>query len=210
MRGTLVLFAIFFLGATTYQLFSWQNRIAIDRDGIEAPGALQPSDANAVAFDKLDLMVKTGLETYAINRRYHQVNMLLMSRIWIQYLGFLAGLVMALVGCTFILGKIKTEATNFSAETSAMGKFTLISTSPGLILALFGTLVILFTLKFNPQITVNDDSIYLDKKIDLRQAGSGASPDPLMEQAMGSIDSTSIVERNSGSVLSPPPMQDLN
>ena len=47
------------------------------------------------------------LEGHAVQQRYHQAKIFLMSRIWTRYLGFITGMTLALVGASFILGKLR-------------------------------------------------------------------------------------------------------
>ena len=51
------------------------------------------------------------LENDAMERRYHQGTAIIMSRVYIIFLGFVTGMVMALVGATFILGKLRVRKT---------------------------------------------------------------------------------------------------
>ena len=48
----------------------------------------------------------TKLEQESFYRRYNQAGYLLMSRVFTKYLGFFTGMIMAIVGSVFIIGKI--------------------------------------------------------------------------------------------------------
>ena len=118
------------------------------------------SDSNAdfvslVQFESLAL-----LEEHALNRRYHQANVLLMSRIWISYLSFVTGMILCLVGASFILARIQEPVTKLDAD-SKVAKFTIASTSPGLILAMLGTFLIITSIVTHHRITVEDRSVYI-------------------------------------------------
>lgn len=100
------------------------------------------------------------LEANALQRRYHQAGVLLISRIWTRYLGFVTGTILALVGAAFILGKLRETNSVLGAE-SALWKVSMTSASPGLILATLGTLLMLATLATNLEMQVNDGPVYL-------------------------------------------------
>lgn len=100
------------------------------------------------------------LEQQTINRRYHQANVALLVRVSVKYLGFLTGMLMSMVGAVFVLGRL-TEATSQFAAEGAFGKFSIATVSPGLILAVLGTLLMITTVLVNPPTDVSDGSVYL-------------------------------------------------
>jgi hypothetical protein len=105
--------------------------------------------------------VLVQLEAYTIARRYHQANAALIVRAWIKYLGFLTGMILAIVGAVFILGRL-TEASSHLAAEGTFGKFSVDSVSPGLILAVLGTVLMITTVLINPPTGVTDGPIYVD------------------------------------------------
>ena len=113
-----------------------------------------------ISLPQLELELRTTLEEYALKRRYHQANVLLMSRIWVSYLSFVTGMILSLVGASFILGKIREPVTKLDADTK-LAKFSIASTSPGIILATLGTLLIVTSILTNHRITVQDRPVYL-------------------------------------------------
>ena len=100
------------------------------------------------------------LESFTIKNRYHQANTLLMSRIWMIYLGFITGVVICLVGALFILGKMSESVSEIDADTS-IWKVSISTSSPGIILVVFGTLLMITTLFSKSEIRVEDTSIYM-------------------------------------------------
>lgn len=167
MAGVIIVFSTFFIIGTAYQLFSIQSKIEYD-DKADVEVFTNMQEANTpLKMEQLNLKTKAQLETYAIKRRYHQSNMLLISRIWIQYLGFLVGMILAMVGGTFVLGKMKETGSSFDSDISNVGKFSFNSSSPGLFLVLFGVIIIITTLLYHPEITVQDGSLYFDKTFQL-------------------------------------------
>jgi hypothetical protein len=100
------------------------------------------------------------LEAGALDRRYHQANVLLMSRVWARYLGFVTGMILALVGAVFILGKLREESSEISAQ-GVGGGLSMRSTSPGLVLATLGVALMAMTIVTHFEITTTDSPIYL-------------------------------------------------
>jgi hypothetical protein len=49
--------------------------------------------------------VAAVLEADALQRRYHQANANMLARVWTRQLGFITGMLLALVGAAFILGR---------------------------------------------------------------------------------------------------------
>ena len=105
--------------------------------------------------------VLVQLEAYTVAHRYHQANSALIVRAWIKYLGFLTGMILAIVGAVFILGKLSEAPSNLAAEASGW-KVSIASASPGLILAVLGTALIIATLLVNPPTGVTDLPTYID------------------------------------------------
>ena len=101
----------------------------------------------------------TTLELYTLERRYHQANVLLMSRVWINYLGFVTGMILALVGATFIIGKLREPASKAGGEFGP-AKFSFEGASPGMFLAALGVALMITTIVTHHDITVVDKSVY--------------------------------------------------
>ncbi|MGB5318753.1 hypothetical protein [Eudoraea sp.] len=174
MVGVIIFFSVFFISATAYQLLRIQDKI--DYKENNAPTFLFENvlDKNAnLTSEQQELLVKKNLETYVIDRRYHQGNMLLTSRIWIQYLGFLVGTILVLIGAIFIVGKMQETNSNFDSDVKNLGKLSFNSSSPGLFLAFFGTIIIASTLFYHPEISTEDASLFMDRKyeFDVKEGG---------------------------------------
>jgi hypothetical protein len=156
---------VFFLYASFVQVTDLHQRIfstappqlvgSIDIDVWDTPAAVPSSDALGAAR----LKMAAALESYALARRYHQANILLMSRIWLHYLGFVTGMILALVGAVFILGKLREKSTHLDTKTSTFS-LALQSSSPGLILAVLGVALMVTTILVHHDITVNDQPLY--------------------------------------------------
>jgi len=165
MVGMIVLLTLFFLVASFYQLYYLHQRIEhCPQLNLEpALSVLDTEGFDLTQMDKLELArwkTLSTLEGYTLERRYHQANVLLMSRIWKKYLGFVTGMILALVGAAFILGKLREPTSTLGAETG-IWKFSLTTASPGLLLALLGTILMITTIVTHKQIEVKDRPTYV-------------------------------------------------
>ncbi len=109
-----------------------------------------------------DFSLRAGyaLEADLLDRRYHQANALLLSRCAMKYLGFLTGMLLSLVGASFVLGKLR-EAPSALTARGGLSHATINSSSPGLVLSALGTLLMLATIVVHDPITVNDGTFYI-------------------------------------------------
>jgi hypothetical protein len=114
------------------------------------------------------------LEADALDKRYRQASALLMSRIWTRQLAFITGMVLAFVGAVFIIGKLSETASDITVGASQW-KAGISSTSPGLILAFLGTVLMGIALVVQPGIEVQDRPVYfMTMGIVKNASGTGA------------------------------------
>jgi len=126
---------------------------------ILAPSSsLQADQSTAFQYTKWRALVL--LERESLHQRYNHSNTIILARMWTRYLGFLTGMILAIVGAVFILGKLKETESQLGAEANSI-KFSITSSSPGLILSTLGTILILTTLIIKTDATVGDGNIYL-------------------------------------------------
>jgi hypothetical protein len=92
------------------------------------------------------------LDAGTMQRRYHQVNAALMARIWTRYMGFVTGMILALLGAVFILGKLKEPAEGTPSQQRG---------SPGLIMITLGVALMIVTIAVNHRIDVTDAPGYM-------------------------------------------------
>lgn len=118
-----------------------------------------------------------------MDKRYRQASALLMSRIWTRQLAFMTGMVLAFIGAVFILGKLSEARTDVSLGDDHW-KTAISSSSPGLILAFFGTVLLGTALIVQPKIEVQDRPVYFmtmglvrNTKPARPAAGNSAQPD---------------------------------
>ena len=119
------------------------------------------SDANfddVLKAEKLNAIIR--LEAHSLQRHYHQANVLLMSRVWIRYLGFVTGMILSLVGAAFILGKLQIPTSELNAKANLV-ELSFRSASPGLILTILGVTLMLTTIITHHNIETTDSAVYL-------------------------------------------------
>jgi hypothetical protein len=114
-----------------------------------------PGGRDAARFRAL-----ASLELRALDHRYHQSNLTLMTRAWTRYMAFVTGMVLALIGAAFVLGRITEPASKLEAGGDK-GRVNLESASPGLFLALFGTVLMGMAILTHLDLTFSDQAIYV-------------------------------------------------
>lgn len=197
MRAALIFFAVFFLAASLWQYHQLYQDL---RQGVPtaartvtvaptaanishntARSAAQEATQHAAEFDALRWRTMVALEQDVVQMRYRQINAVLLLRTWTRQTGFLVGMMLSLVGAFFILGKIKEDTTQLSGESGSM-KLALTSSSPGIVLAVLGTVLMATTLLVKFDYEVSDKPVYL-LSYGLNPAGggsrAGALPPPM-------------------------------
>lgn len=165
MKKMIIGTSIFFFVISFGQLIYLHIKILKPDNGNVLRSLSEIGNTNNLSFEQRMDAVKFKttflLENEALQRRHHQSNVLLMSRTWIKYLGFVTGMILALVGAVFILGKLEEISSALTAKT-ADSAFTLNTTSPGIFLAVLGTALMLSTIFTNHTIEVHDAQIYIN------------------------------------------------
>jgi hypothetical protein len=164
MSRTIVLLSTFFflasLAQSIYLHYVISHRPEFDtHEAINllkvAPDASQEQVLAATRMKSLIM-----LESYALDDQYHQANVLLMGRLWTSYIGFVTGMILALVGATFILGKLNEAPSEVTSKTVA-ADLSIKSSSPGLILAFLGTILMVTAIVTHHEIEVKHNAIYI-------------------------------------------------
>lgn len=157
--GLCVFFFVATLGQLIYLQTSINNAPKIDLSSM----VTNYKPANQMQVNEFEnwMQLKSTilLEENTMERRHHQANVLLMSSIWIRYLGFVTGMILAFIGAAFILGKFQEQYSEFGAKLPS-ADFTLKSSSPGMLLAVLGSLLMVLTIVMQHTINVNDADIY--------------------------------------------------
>lgn len=164
--GTLGVLTVLFCAAIALETHYIQNHM-------ESPLQL---DLRTAINQQFSTNADFLLESNLIERRYRTADAAALSRIYIMFLGFGTGMVMALVGATFILGKISEPATSIDGSGSSF-KASLHSGSPGVILAFLGTVLMLCTIFSKTEISLTDRAVYMGATAD-PSAASQADAEP--------------------------------
>ena len=188
MTWMLVGLTLFFFIASFVQLFYLHNRIDDAPVSELPPFVAEESEKAGASFQAMQWHTLAVLENYTLNQRYHQANVLLMARIWTRYLSFVTGMILCLVGASFILGKLKEDVTELGG-TSGAGELSLKSSSPGIVLAVLGTVLMLTSVLSHNNITVTDGPAYLQLSTPTSSSASPA-PTPLIDDATVVVDSS--------------------
>lgn len=177
-KVVLVLLGAYFILASTWQLYLINTQIGIHEPAVVSQRIddliKQAEHQDALAVTRL--IIQADLERTLLSRRYHQANVFLMSRIWIQYLSFLTGMILAIMGGVFILGQLRTSDSRVEAEAGTLGKFSFNSASPGVVLAVLGCCIILAALVTVTPIEIPETAVYLDGAASFTPSGVSALP----------------------------------
>lgn len=165
MATAVVLSALFFASVAIWKVGSIEAEIrarVVAEPAIEwtRPG-LEPSSF-AEKLQLADTQARYALEREIIARRYHQGILAHTSRLWTRFMGFITGMILALVGAAFILGKLETDRSELGAATVGTS-LTLRSTSPGIVLAALGTGLMAISIAVNASFETRDMAIYLSR-----------------------------------------------
>jgi hypothetical protein len=163
MSGMVVLTSVFFAIVVLYQTHDLQTTLrgqaSVDLSQIlskqEPPNSAQGSDLGYMPWK-----VAAILEGDLIRRRYEQGTATMLARIWTRAMGFITGMILALVGAAFVLGKLQERPSSVQQEAGPI-KVSIASTSPGVILATLGTLLMSITLLTRFEIDTRDVAVYV-------------------------------------------------
>lgn len=175
------LMGLFFFVSSLLQLGKLGDAVAYQPDE-RIPAAMAayektaPPDADYLRWKTLVLLEKSALD-----HRYAQVNATLMLRAWTRHLGFLTGMILALTGSIFILARLSESETRISAEGSGV-KGALATSSPGIVLAVLGTVLMVITLTVDFEFSTSDAPIYVGGAAP-RPAAELPAPAPLIDPA---------------------------
>ena len=125
-----------------------------------------PSDTALYAklkgnMDYIRWVTLARMEEKSFDRRYSQGGLLLLSRIFKNYLGFFTGMILAIVGSVFIIAKLEEGKTDLEGGMGNNMKVKLASSSPGIIFGVLGTILMLSTIMQHTDISVTDRPLFL-------------------------------------------------
>ncbi len=161
MTAAVVATALFFAVATIWKFGDIETRLM--KPSADVAGSAWSTTVAPKDFDE-QMRLETARASYNLERdlvarRYEQANLAFMSRLWTRFMGFVTGMILALVGAAFVLGKLETDRSEVGAEASGLS-VTMRSTSPGLVLAVLGTLLMGLSIALPVTVTVTDGAVY--------------------------------------------------
>jgi hypothetical protein len=178
MKRMIIYLTLFFFIASFGQLIYLQVSInTAPAININQPLSLLQSVNNINQEEKQSVAKLEAiilLESNTMERRHHQANVLLMSSIWVRYLGFVTGMILAMIGAIFILGKLEQNEVSEIAGKTVQGEVSIKSASPGIILVVLGAALMIITIVMQDTIQVNDSPVYL--QADANAFPSGGKP----------------------------------
>jgi len=162
---SLIGLTIFFIVASYFEFRNFKESLELSSKSDEliiAPEIPELfKDDKSATSDYIKWRTLVLLERDALNRRYNHSKTVILARMWTRYLGFLTGMILAIVGAIFVLGKLRESESKFDGEATQILKLSITSASPGLLLATLGTILILATIIISPDVNVEDGNLYL-------------------------------------------------
>jgi hypothetical protein len=162
MVGAVMLSAAFFAAIMIWQFGLLQARIYQPAQEMASIAWTGPGRAPTNFQEQQQLVTleaKYALEQESIARRYDLADLTFTTRLWTRLIGFLTGMILAMVGAAFILGKLETEQSDLAAQAQGLS-FTIKSTSPGIIMAVLGTVLMSITIVISANVVTHDGAIY--------------------------------------------------
>ena len=129
MMGSLIVMGLLFFVLTVWQFREFEARLTVS--SIDLDRALQAVQRVSLTDGAYrDWYLRAVLEEAALRHRYQQNSAVVHTRAWTRYMGFLTGMILALTGCVFVLGKLREEV---SVSGKAHGiEANLTTASPGI------------------------------------------------------------------------------
>jgi hypothetical protein len=161
-------------------------------------GQIAKEPSAALTRDQVVQQSLLLLEANALDKRYSQASALLLSRTLTKQLSFLTGIVLAFLGAIFILAKLSESTTQVDGSMSQW-QLKLSSASPGLILSLFGAVLLIVSLVVQTNtISVLDKPVYLGSFKVTSPAGATTSSNNNVDQSSGAFVGQSSAPNNQG------------
>jgi hypothetical protein len=165
MAGAVVVTAVFFafimlvrfssIEATLQEAPPTQLAVTWTRQGIE-PTTWR--DQQQLASSEANF----GLERELIARRYRVASAIMSLRLWTRLMGFLTGMILAMVGAAFTLGKLDAPESEIVGGASG-ATLSVKSASPGIVMAILGTVLIGMSLVVPVTAEVRDTAVYFGR-----------------------------------------------
>jgi hypothetical protein len=176
MVSVLVGAAVFFAWQSVFEFSEFKNRVTpqtIDLSALfDRFEQAEGGKSTISRFDYVQWKALVYLEQETIRHRYAQAGATIIARVWTRLMGFTTGMVLAIVGAAFILGKLREQQTEFKQETELL-KISLATSSPGIVLVVLGSFLMSITLLTKFDIEIRDVGVYVAPRTQ-----SNELPDP--------------------------------
>jgi hypothetical protein len=162
MVGAVILSAAVFTTITIWQFRTFQAQISEPVATASMIAWTAPGREPSTFQQQLQLSTTEAgynLERELIARRYDEANLTFTTRLWTRLMGFLTGMILALVGAAFVLGKLETERSELGGSAQGLS-FTVQSTSPGIVMGVLGTILMAIAIVVPATVTTHDGAIY--------------------------------------------------
>jgi hypothetical protein len=198
MVGAVVLAAVFFCTISVLQFNALQARLdprPSDFTALMAQFDTLPAGSLQERSEILRTKALITLEQQALARRYDQAAAIVSSKLWTRFMGFVTGMLLALIGAAFVLGKLREQTSTVAAAGHGL-QLSLTSASPGLVLSTLGVALMGLAIASSFEIQTTDVPIYYpegsvrtmrvnstDRVIDEAQPVPETPPPPLEEKS---------------------------
>jgi hypothetical protein len=157
-RAITVMGLLFFISSSV-QLYLMYLELKLEPDTeLLVPGDRSGSGTQSEESRRWNGLI--ALEHETMVRENQIVNAVILRQTSLLHLGFLTGMALCLVGAVFVLGRLQDSASSLSGEAQTL-KFALNTSSPGIILVILGSGLMLATLYHQFQFNLPDKAVYL-------------------------------------------------
>lgn len=168
MTASIIVAAAFFAAVSVWEYSRIEARLSQVAPAPENPWNFPV--AGPASFDD-QFQVATARAAYALERelvarRYDQATLMLSARLWTRLMGFITGMILALVGAAFVLGKLNEDTSELSGKGNTAGQewaLSLRSSSPGIILAVLGCVLMTLSIAVQGSVSTQDQAIYFQR-----------------------------------------------
>ena len=113
---------------------------------------------------------KVALEIDVMAHRAQRSSALLSTRTWLRFMSLIYGAILTVIGAAFVLGRVRSSKIETTAEYGDF-KASVISSSPGLILAFLGCVLIVVPNVSQQTISIDDTSSFIEKSPPIERSG---------------------------------------
>ncbi|WP_184549785.1 hypothetical protein [Mucilaginibacter sp. FT3.2] len=198
------LLIILFIYLSTRQLIEFNDSINAYRTGgrtsdlglqMDSWGNPNPLNYN---FEFVKFRARVKMEEMAIDHRYAQTGFLLIARTYTKYLGFFTGMILAIVASVFIISKLKENVSDLEGTINEKIKFKVVSSSPGVIFGFLGTMLMMATILYSPEIGQTDSPLYLTPEFAIAPNDSTSNAE--IANAIYNLDNNSSAKTGTGKI----------